>query len=216
LDRNRVRRATLVPGFPVSWAVEGLLGAIEGRWRAGWAGRPCCARGLVTQGIRAGGGSRASGVCGPGARQRKGCPRRPTVASRRGQRPFGDGLSIAANRATRLQPNVARVATGLVQSTHSSVQQPHGDGRFGGPTGESPTEGSGLSRGGNTVGGQGAAKWCVGLLRPSDGDSPGGPTTRAGAPFAPLSGPGRSLEWPWPRGSVSATLATSARFVVAP
>ena len=125
-----------------------------------------------------------------------------------GQRAFGGGLAMGRNRATRLQPNVARVATGHVQSTHSSVQQPHGDGRFGGPTGESPTEGSGLSRGGNTVGGQGAAKWCAGLLRPSDGDLSGGIDDSDRRTF-------RSLEWPRPCGSISALSATLARFGVA-
>jgi hypothetical protein len=67
-------------------------------------------------------------------------------------------------RATRLQPDVAPVATALLQSTRSSVQQPHGDGRFrGGATGESPKEGSGLSRGGNTVG----TRSSEGVRRPS-------------------------------------------------
>jgi hypothetical protein len=67
-----------------------------------------------------------------------------------------------------------------------SVQQPHGDVVLRGATGESPTEGSGLSRGGHT-GGQGVAKWCAGLDRPPDGGFSEGTDGRAGAPFAPLS-----------------------------
>ena len=188
LDRNRLRRATLVRGFPVSWAVDGHVRLLvarrqtggrsrrppRGRWRAAAActpsprGRstPVSGSGRLLPKPRSSGRLQARAARSPPA-----VPRSP---------PGGDngllgGLSGAGgDRATRLQPNVARVATALVQSTDSSVQQPHGDGRSGGPTGESPTEGSGLSRGGTPWGDTGAAKRCAGLMRPSDGDFSGG------------------------------------------
>ena len=111
-------------------------------------------------------------------------------------RPSGDG----GNRATRLQPNVARAATDLVQSTHPSVQQPHGDGRSGRPTGESPTEGSGLPQGGTPWGGQGAAKGCAGLVWSSDGDFSGGTDDPGRRTFRSLE-THRPPAWtvsPWP------------------
>src|SRR5271156_1714722 len=78
-----------------------------------------------------------------------------------------------------------RLATGVVQSTHHQLQEPHGEGRSEGGDRCGSVEGERIRRGGTPRGGPGAAKRCAGLMRPSVGDIRGDPTTRAGAPFAP-------------------------------
>lgn len=166
-----MRRATLVPGFRVSWAGEGDAGTPEAPRRPGGQG---CERGRCPPA-----GSRSIGRETPARAD----PRTRLPAGLTDFRwPSGDCRS----RATRLQPNVARVATALLQSTGHQYSNLRVKVVLRGATGESPTEGSGLSRGG-TPGGQGAANRCAGLTGPPDGVFSEGTDGRAGAPFAPLS-----------------------------
>jgi hypothetical protein len=168
LDRNRLRRATLVRGFRVSRAV----------------------RSRAVVGLRAPAAVR-HGALGPLVTARHGygpppCRRHATATTPPRRLPAGRtvlrGSSGAAfGWATRLQPDVARVATAARQSTHPSVQQPHGDGRSRGTdrVGVRP-RGADFHEGGHRGGTTGAAKRCAGPDRPSTEKSGGtdGPDRR--------------------------------------
>jgi hypothetical protein len=131
LDRNRLRKATLVRGFRVSWA-----------------GTFLCLGGAA--------GGRPEGLQAIPREPSESCPASPWVAAP-SRLPAGrtvprEPSGAACRWATRLQPNVAPVATAPRQSTHHqysnhTVTVVRGDR----PSG-SPTEGSGLSRGGTPWG----------------------------------------------------------------
>ena len=131
-----MRRATLVPGFRVSWAGESHAGPPEAARRPGGQG---CDRGRAPPA-----GSRSVG--------REACPCGPS------QSPPGgiNGLPVAVWRSPPPgNPTATQCGPGCHSASakyRSSVQQPHGEVVLRGATGESPTEGSGLSRGGNTGG----------------------------------------------------------------
>jgi hypothetical protein len=188
-----VRRATLVPGFRVSWAGQGHAGPPEGA--RGPGGQGCeegsvPLRGPLGDVLTEGFAGAASASRGPPAESRS-FGREPVRVDPPSRLPAGltafrQLSGDCRHRATRLQPNVARVATALLQSTNLQYSNLTVRIVRRGATGESPTEGSGLSRGG-TSGGQGAAKRCAGLTRPPDGEFSEGTGDRVGAPFAPLS-----------------------------
>ena len=175
-----MRRATLVPCLRVSWAGEGHTRPIGAAQRPGgrgcWSGR--CPRERPV----------------PCPRQRPvpsaGEPARVDPPSRlpAGVTAFRGLSGDHRHRATRLQPNVARVATALLQSTDHQYSNLAVRVVRRGATGEGPTEGSGLSRGGNT-GGTRSSEEVRRPTRPPDGGFSEGTDDRAGAPFAPLSGP---------------------------
>jgi hypothetical protein len=211
-----VRRATLVPCLRVSWAGQGHAGPPEAARRPG--GQGCeGARGVgalpwwVWETVSPRFWPLASPLASPRVPARLsgggfGVPRRRRQSGDRSagracrcrpsQSPPG-GINGLAGPVWRSPPPGNPTATQCGPGCDSafakyepSVQQPHGDVVLRGATGESPTEGSGLSRGGTPgghTGGQGAAKWCAGLDRPPDGGFSEGTDGRAGAPFAPLS-----------------------------
>jgi len=177
LDRNRLRRATLVRGFRLSRA----------------APFPCCGGASCSR--RSPDGALGPPVTG---RQEYGAAATPPPRRLPAGRTVLRGPSGAAfGWATRLQPDVAPVATAARQSTHPSVQQPHGDGRPRGTdrVGVRP-RGTDFHEGGHRGGTTGAAKWCAGPGRPSDGDFRGnrrpGPATFRSLKLLVLRAPHRT------------------------
>ena len=172
LDRNRLRRATLVPGFRVSRALRRRLGSRSPPGTPPPPGRPavsCSGAG----GRRAGAGTGNGGVRTPGP-----------LASRREERP-SPGLLANPSRRNRPATQCGRRCDSGCAEFSSSVQHPHGEGRSEGGDRWESGEGERILRGGTPGGKRGAAKRCAGLMRPSDGGIRGDPTTQAGAPFAP-------------------------------
>jgi hypothetical protein len=138
LDRNRLRRATLVRGFRISRAA---------------AFRSCGT---------AGGGCRIA-FDGPP-------PYGRPVASRREEPRRGGLLAAPSGWATHLQPNVAPVATAARESTHHQYSIHTVTVVRGGRPSGSPTEGSGLSRGGTPWGDNRSSEKVRRPRAASDGD----------------------------------------------
>ena len=178
-----MRRATLVPGLRVSWAVEGPRaegdhgghrggGAEVSAW-PGDAGPPGWLR-LADPGP---GGPQSASGCAPS-------PRKPPPGGDNGHSEVVcRSPQIGQRDCNPMWPGLRQVLckVPIHQYSNLTVQVV-----LRGATGESPTEGSGLSRGGNT----GGTRCSEEVRRPCEAVGrrfPGGPTTRTGAPFAPLS-----------------------------
>ncbi len=99
------------------------------------------------------------------------------------RRPLWRSLSSGNPTATQCGPGCDRCSAeyGL------SVQQPRGESRSEGRDTEWESDGGERTptRGGTEGGQQEQRSGASASMRPSDGDFPGGPRTRAGAPFAP-------------------------------
>ena len=181
MDRNRLRSATLVPGFRLSRAAAAPAPSIPGtsvtrcpKVEAAAGSRPLRRRPRVA--MRPGCSRLPAGADG----------RRLAVASRREKRPSrglsGDPLGGQPDcnpMWPRLRQRFRKVPDHQYSNLTVTVVRR-------GATGGSPTEGSGLSRGGTPWGTRSSEE----VRRPHEAVGrrfPGGPTTRAGAPFAPLS-----------------------------
>jgi hypothetical protein len=137
LDRDGVRRATLVRGFPVSWAAEGDLCVIEARLRPGGQGRNSRLLGTPLAQVHWAGTARGR----PTAVLRETRAGR-TVARQSLWRPVqsppgGDNGLPVTDWRSRQPGNGTATQCGpgcddACAKYPSSVQQPHGDGRFGG------------------------------------------------------------------------------------
>jgi hypothetical protein len=200
LDRNRLRRATLVRGFGVSWAAVFPCCAASpcSSWSAAEC-PPCPLRRALSRAL-----CRALRHALPGGpvHRRTVFSRLPAdrtvfqsppggkdgvpVASRRGERLPESLLALTCGRATHLQPNGVPICHGHSPKYAPSVQQPHGDGRSRGPTEWKSDRGERTFTRGDTVGGDNRSSERVRRPRESVGRRiPGEPTTRSGAPFAP-------------------------------
>jgi hypothetical protein len=132
LDRNRLRRATLVPGFRDSWAASFPCcgGASGSRRNATW--RPAATRPATRQATR-----KATAQTPPGG---------------------DNGAAEAFWRCLRAgNPTATQCGPGCHSGSAKyarSVQQPHGDGRSRGPTGWKSDGGERTFTRGDTVGGQ--------------------------------------------------------------
>jgi hypothetical protein len=115
-------------------------------------------------------------------RCRPGAPPRRLPAGRTVPR---DPSGAACRWATRLQPNVASVATAARQSTHHQYSNHTVTVVRGGRPSGSPTEGSGLSRGGTPWGDNRSSEKVRRAIPAVGRRFPGEPTARTGAPFAP-------------------------------
>jgi hypothetical protein len=193
-----VRRATLVPGFPVSWAAEGRCGAIghvrdpPGRGRRTLCPFAWCGAAPDDPVPNSGSGQGASSSPPGGDNGHSTAVWRFRPPGQRDCNPMWPGLRQALCRVP------------IHQYSNHAVMVVSGDRPV-----RVRRRGSDFHEGGNTVGGQGAAKWCAGLLRPSDEGFFGGTDDPDRRTF-------RSLECPRPSGHQLQGSADSARHLVAP